>query len=337
MTDRRRRPRRWIMVQIAAFYHFGSVPPRESADSLEMLRTRLEETGRAFGLRGLVIFAPEGINGTVCGPTQEIVLQWLVSTSKLLSFPNFDAKWSSASTAPFRRFGVRRREEIVTLGKPQVRPLPAGSATHLSPDEWDQMIASGEARLIDTRNWYETKIGTFKGAIDPQIEEFADFTESINRRADAGEISRDDKLLIFCTGGIRCEKAIVDMTRSGFRNVYQLEGGILNYLARKPHANFEGECFVFDHRVAVDQNLQPSTVYSLCPHCGQPADQRIECVRCDTSAQVCLTCLAKENALKSCSKNCANHARRDPGKKGKSQDLATRGVDFSEARTPRDR
>jgi UPF0176 protein len=312
------------MVQIAAFYHFGSVPPSNSTASIEDLRAQLEEAGRTLGLRGLVIFATEGINGTICGDTQSSVEEWLAVTAKLLEFPEIPRKWSTAPSAPFRRFGVRIRDEIVTLGKPEVQPLPPGSATHLSPDDWDRMIESGDAVLLDTRNWYETRIGTFKGALDPKIEEFSEFSDYVNKKADAGEISRDQKIMIFCTGGIRCEKAVVEMNNSGFKNVYQLDGGILNYLAQKPEKNFEGECFVFDHRVAVDQKLQPSVQFTLCPHCGQPADQKIDCIRCDTPAQICVTCLAKEEALKTCSKNCANHYRLAPGRKGKSQGLSYR-------------
>ena len=305
-------------VQIAAFYLFGRVP----AETIETLRVQLEDLGRSLNLRGLVIFATEGLNGTISGETQEAVSEWLAGASKLLGFPEIPRKLSTAPIAPFRRFGVRIREEIVTLGKPEVQPLPPGSKTHLSPDDWDKMIESGEAVLIDTRNWYEARIGTFKGAIDPKIEEFSDFAEVVNKKAEAGEISRDQKIMIFCTGGIRCEKAVVEMNNSGFKNVYQLDGGILNYLEQKPEKNFEGECFVFDHRVAVDQKLQPTTQYSLCPHCGQPADQQIDCVRCDTHAQICTRCLDKEEAYKTCSKNCANHFRAAPGRKGKSQGLS---------------
>lgn len=308
------------MVQIAAFYRFGTVP----ADQIESLRATLEDRGRTLGLRGLVIFATEGVNGTICGPTQALVEEWLAFCSQTLGFPAFDPKWSQAVDPVFHRFGVRIRDEIVTLGKPEVQPLNPGSKTHLSPDEWDKMIASGEAVLIDTRNWYETRIGTFKGAIDPKINEFNEFSDYVQKARETGEIPEGKKIMIFCTGGIRCEKALVDMHNSGFEEVYQLDGGILNYLAQRPDSQFEGECFVFDHRVAVDQKLQPSQHYTLCPHCGQPADQKISCSRCDTQAQICVSCLKLEAAYHTCSKNCANHFRLSPGKKGKSQKLDRR-------------
>ncbi len=308
------------MVQIAAFYHFGQVP----AKNLEALRQKLESSGRALGLKGLIIFATEGMNGTVCASTKELVLQWLAATSEILDFPKLDPKWSQAPEAPFRRFGVRIRDEIVTLGKPEVRPLPPKSQTHLSPDQWDEMMKHEHVVLLDTRNWYETRIGTFKGAIDPKIEEFSDFSDYVRSKAQSGEIPTDKTVLIFCTGGIRCEKAIVEMHSSGFDKVYQLDGGILNYLAQKPQANFEGECFVFDHRVAVDQDLKPTELYTLCPHCGQPADQILDCGRCETTVQICVSCKEKGGAFQMCSKNCANHFRLAPGKKGKAQDLSFR-------------
>jgi UPF0176 protein len=124
--------------------------------------------------------------------------------------------------------------------------------------------------------------------------------------------------LIYCTGGIRCEKAIVEMNNHGFDNVYQLDGGILNYLEKFPNQKFEGECFVFDHRVAVDQDLKPSQTYGLCPHCGQPAEEKIECVRCDTVVAVCNEC-RDQHGKRTCSKNCAYHEAVSPGKKGRSQ------------------
>lgn len=233
------------MKQIAAFYHFQAVP----ADQLQALAERLETLGHDAGLVGLVIFATEGMNGTVAGETKEAVIAWLDQTSEILGFPKFNPKWSEAPEWPFRRFGVRLRDEIVTLGKPDVQPLPPKSNTHLSPTEWDNVLENEDCVVLDTRNWYETRIGTFKNAIDPKLEEFNEFGEFVSK----AELPKDKKILIFCTGGIRCEKAIVEMNNQGFDQVYQLDGGILNYLNEKPHRNFDGECFVFDHRVAVDQ------------------------------------------------------------------------------------
>jgi UPF0176 protein len=124
--------------------------------------------------------------------------------------------------------------------------------------------------------------------------------------------------MIYCTGGIRCEKAIVEMHNQGFESVYQLDGGILNYLAKMPNRSFEGECFVFDQRTAVDQDLKPSTRFAMCPHCGQPAADKLNCLRCDAETSVCTKC-QEDVHLRTCSKNCAYHHRRAPHEKGARQ------------------
>lgn len=296
--------------QIAAFYHFAPVDPAR----VESLAEKLEKLGNESGLRGLIISATEGINGTISGESREAVSGYLHAASRILDFPPLTPKWSESAAWPFRKFKVRVRREIVTLGKPEVQPLAPKSPTHLSPDEWDRAIEAG-AVVIDTRNWYETRIGKFKGALDPQIEEFRDFSAYLDR----AKIEKEQKILIYCTGGIRCEKALVEMNNKGFANVFQLDGGILNYLAHKSSGNFEGECFVFDQRVAVDQELQPTRLYKMCPHCGQPADHHITCSRCETEAVICDTCARKDEALRTCSKNCAHHSARSPGKKGRHQ------------------
>lgn len=297
-------------IQIAAFYHFGPVP----ASSLETLAASLESKGAELGLKGLVIFATEGMNGTISGPDRETVQAWLKIASDALGFPEFQPKWSEAPEWPFRKFKVRLRDEIVTLGKPEVQPLPPKSATHLSPEDWNRAMESEDCIVLDTRNWYETRIGTFKGAIDPKLNEFHEFDTFL----EGVDLPKDKKVLIFCTGGIRCEKAIVEMHNHGFENVFQLDGGILNYLEKFPNRNFEGECFVFDNRVAVDQELKPSVKYTLCPHCGQPADQVLSCLHCDGEARICVTCI-EDRARNTCSKNCANHYRLAPHKKGRGQ------------------
>lgn len=169
--------------------------------------------------------------------------------------------------------------------------------------------------MIDTRNWYETKIGTFKGAVNPKIDVFTEFPKFISEQA----IKKDEKLLIFCTGGIRCEKGILQLQEAGFNDVYQLDGGILNYLKEYPNDQFEGECFVFDHRVAVDQELKPTKTYDLCPHCGQPAATTIDCKRCDTKQAVCDDCQTLEWKKETCSKHCAHQLELHPERKGKKQ------------------
>jgi UPF0176 protein len=297
-------------VEIAAFYHFQKVEESQ----VPALAEQLEAMGHELGLMGLIIFAVEGMNATVSGDTRENVMRFIDGACELLGFPQLTPKWSKAPKHPFRRFKVSIREEIVTLGKPEVQPLTPKSSTHLSPEEWNKTLEQEECIVLDTRNWYETRIGTFKGAIDPKLNEFSEFSDYLKK----AELPKDKKVLIFCTGGIRCEKAIVEMNQQGFDSVYQLDGGILNYLEKSPNKAFDGECFVFDHRVAVDQELKPSIVYTLCPHCGQPAEQVIACNHCENETKICVTCIA-EPAFNTCSKNCAHHYRIAPEKKGKGQ------------------
>lgn len=279
----------------------------------------MEKQGTSMGLKGLLIFATEGLNGTISGK-QEAIDSYLEWVRELLDFPSISRKYSESENWPFHKFKVRIREEIVTLGKPEVQPLPPKSPTHLSPEEWERVMSEEKDVLVlDTRNWYETRIGKFKGALDPNLEEFSEFPDYLTK----AEIPKEKKILIYCTGGIRCEKAIVEMHNHGFHNVFQLDGGILNYLARFPNRNFEGECFVFDNRLAIDQNLKPTTSYKMCPHCGQPADQPLTCLRCDTETVICPNCV-KEPHRHTCSKNCAHHYAMNPGKKGNRQQQGLR-------------
>jgi UPF0176 protein len=249
----------------------------------------------------------EGINGTVAGSAEKI------GAFKTAVEKAFDAeihfKDSVSEHPPFRDFRIRHRKEIVTLKRPDL--VPNGESGHLSPKEWHDVLSNEDVVLIDTRNTYETDIGKFKNAIDLRIEEFSEFPEKIKSLG----LKKDQKVLMYCTGGIRCEKAILEMNDQGYSNVFQLKGGILEYLKEFPNEHFDGECFVFDYRVAVDQNLNASARYRFCPHCGQPATEAIECVRCETKAVVCRQCLEKSKAHATCSKNCAHHERMQTGSK----------------------
>jgi len=275
---------------ITAFYQFFPVEDREK------LRNAIDTKGKGLALIGLILVAKEGINGTVAGSQKSIkeFKSHLKSIHKDILF-----KDSSCTDPPFRRWHVKIREEIVALGDTSV--LPSGKHNYLKPSEWNQMIEKEDVVLLDTRNDYEVDIGTFRGAIDPQLKQFSDFPEYVR----SARIPKDKKVLMFCTGGIRCEKALLEMESQGYTHVYQLDGGILKYLEEYPEKHFEGECFVFDHRAAVDQHLEDSKRYSLCPHCGDPGDQRIQCKRCENSSVICTRC-AKKPFGEACGKDCAN-------------------------------
>jgi UPF0176 protein len=294
---------------ISTFYKFFPVSQPEN------IQAELEAQAQNLELKGLIILGPEGLNATVSCENHENLEVFKKYIQVLTQDHGLQFKDSTSITAPFRRFRTKIREEIVTLGTPELVPSTKDNH-HLSPEEWNRVMKEEDDYvIIDTRNWYETKIGTFKGALNPHTDKFTAFPEFMEKN----NFPKEKKMLIFCTGGIRCEKGILELQRQGYDNVYQLQGGILNYLEKFPEDQFEGECFVFDHRVAVDQKLQPSKQYDLCPHCGQPGKSEISCKRCDSHAIICEDCAEKEWIQHTCSKNCAHHLKLHPDRKGLKQ------------------
>lgn len=275
---------------VTTYYKFTSLPKRQ----LPTLKRLLEEKAQELGILGLVLIAEEGINATISGGKPDLLMykDFLVEHFGGLRF-----KDSVSDIRPFKRFKVKIRPEIVQLKREDIQPV--GTESHLSPDEWDALMAEDDTVLIDVRNWYETKLGSFTGAVDPKTWQFSQFPEWLKKSG----IAADAKIGIFCTGGIRCEKAAVIMHEEGYRNVHQLDGGILNYIENRPQGYFEGDCFVFDHRVAVGQGLQPTTRYGKCPHCGNGGEVSMACVQCEASFKTCQDCLSALPAAL-CSKNC---------------------------------
>ncbi len=302
-----------MSYHIAAFYHFRRPDTRLS--QLETIKKDLETKADELNVKGLLVLGEEGINTTCSSSSKENLEAFKKWIMDYFQAPNIAFKDSQSDKPPFRRYKVKIREEIVTTGIPDMMP-PEGKNQHLTPSEWNKVLKEeSDWVMIDTRNWYEYNIGTFKGAINPNIEKFTEFPEFIEKKG----ISKEKKMLVFCTGGIRCEKGILELQKQGYNNVFQLEGGILNYLAEYPNDQYDGECFVFDHRVSVDQNLAPSQRYTLCPHCGQPGETVIECKRCDHHEKICVSCVNTPIKQETCSKNCANQWELNPGKKGARQ------------------
>lgn len=295
---------------IATFYKFQKdATPEKTKEFLEKLAADTDTDG-------LIIIGHEGFNATVSSSTPAGLEKFKQGVRDFFNVPDLFFKDSVSNVKPFRRFKVKIRREIVTLGEPELSPYDMeGRNHHLTPEQWNQVMKNEDHVIIDTRNWYETKIGTFKGAINPMTDQFTEFPAFMESQ----NIAKDKKVLIFCTGGIRCEKGILELQKKGYKNVYQLYGGILNYLKESPNDQFEGECFVFDHRVAVDQNLKPSTQYKLCPHCGQPGKTEIDCKRCDVHTFICEDCAELEWKKDTCSKNCAYQYELHPDRKGAHQ------------------
>jgi UPF0176 protein len=239
-----------MTYKVAALYQFVPLPDfREIKDPLHALCLDL-------GIKGTLLLAHEGINGTVAG-TEEGIDALIVElrTGPLFRgrLDNLELKFSSASEMPFKRMKVRLKKEIVTLGDPQTDPLRR-VGTYVSPAEWNRLLEEPGIVLIDTRNDFEVEIGTFEGAVDPRIKRFSEFKDFVASQLDP---ATHRKVAMFCTGGIRCEKASAYMLNQGFEEVFHLKGGILKYLEDVPEAEsrWKGECFVFDERVALGHGL----------------------------------------------------------------------------------
>jgi UPF0176 protein len=248
-------------MKVASFYRFLDL------DNTESFRDDLQALCDERDVLGTILVAAEGFNGTICGREESIlgVFNWM--EQRLALDTSVEARWTDASEAPFRRMRVRIKKEIVTLGRPDILPYRK-TGTYVPPEKWNELIENPDVILIDTRNHYEVEVGTFPRAMDPGTDSFRQFPEFASQLATT---SRDRPLAMFCTGGIRCEKATALMLELGFEEVYHLQGGILNYLTEMPEEEnrWRGECFVFDTRVAVDKDLAEGG-YVQCHACRRP-------------------------------------------------------------------
>ncbi|MCY3839125.1 MAG: rhodanese-like domain-containing protein [Gammaproteobacteria bacterium] len=243
-------------ASVASFYRFQPV------HDVHGLREVIEAACTRRSLRGTVLLAPEGVNATLAGARGD--LQQVIERH----FPGVDVKWSTASldNPVFGRLKVRARGEIVTFGRPLSASTPVGR--HVSPADWNELITDPDVLVLDVRNGYESDVGTFKGARRTATANFRDFPDFVVRELGR---HRHQRIAVFCTGGIRCEKASAYLLAQGFEDVSQLDGGILKYFAETADVDraFEGECFVFDERVSVTSNLEQGG-FELCGNCGRP-------------------------------------------------------------------
>jgi UPF0176 protein len=237
--------------KVAAFYQFAALP------EYRQLREPLRAICARFELKGSVLLAHEGINGTIAGRA-ELIDAFIGEMRHGALFRrrlnNLELKFSQSAAMPFRRLKVRLKKEIVTLGDSGVDPTRQ-VGVYVDPADWNALIAASDTLVIDTRNAFEVAMGTFEGAVDPGIRSFGQFKEFAARRLDP---AKHQKIAMFCTGGIRCEKASAYLLSRGFREVYHLKGGILRYLEGVPEeeSRWRGECFVFDERVALVHGLR---------------------------------------------------------------------------------
>lgn len=248
-------------MKVASFYRFLDL---EDPDGF---RNRLQAVCEESKLLGTVLVASEGFNGSLTGDEKSVhrVFSWIEETLGLDE--PIEARWNDVSEAPFRRLRIRLKKEIVTLGRPDILPHKK-TGTYVEGERWNELINNPDVIVIDTRNHYEYEVGSFPRAVDPQTDSFREFPAFAEELATT---AKSRPLAMFCTGGIRCEKATALMLELGFEEVYHLQGGILKYLEEMPPESnqWNGECFVFDTRVAVDRDLSEGG-YVQCHACRRP-------------------------------------------------------------------
>ncbi|MGN6537280.1 MAG: oxygen-dependent tRNA uridine(34) hydroxylase TrhO [Mesorhizobium sp.] len=246
--------------RVAALYRFARL------DGHEALRAPLAAFCCARGIKGTLLLASEGINGTVAG-SAEAICELVAHLQALPGLDGLDVKYSHAADMPFHRMKVRLKREIVTMGVEGIDPAMS-AGTYVEPSEWNALISDPDTVVIDTRNAYEVSLGSFRGALDPQTASFRQFPGWVDEHRANLE---GRKVAMFCTGGIRCEKATAYVKALGIDEVFHLRGGILKYLEEVPHAEslWQGECFVFDERVSVSHGLEEGEA-ELCRACRRP-------------------------------------------------------------------
>jgi len=274
-------------LTVATFYKFVSLPDYAA------WQAPIKEICQQQTVKGTILLAEEGINGTIAGDRNAIdaVFAFLQADPRLV---DIDIKESSATEPPFAKLKVRLKKEIVTIGLPEVSPTEQ-VGTYVLPTEWNNIIADPDVVVIDTRNDYEVGMGTFHGAQNPETEVFNEFPTYVKENLDP---QQHKKVAMFCTGGIRCEKASSYMLSQGFEEVYHLKGGILKYLEDVPQEDslWEGECFVFDERVAIKHGLETGS-YDMCYACGHPisaAEKNSPSYESEVSCPHCITTLTTE-------------------------------------------
>ena len=273
-------------ISVCALYKFVRL------ENFELLKTPLLNVMLAHDVKGTLLLANEGINGTIAGPQNgiEAVLNHLGEDSRL---DNISHKYSYADENPFQRSKVKLKKEIVTMGVEGIDPtLTVG--TYVKPKDWNALISDPEVLVVDTRNDYEVEIGTFENAVNPNTETFREFPEYVEKNLDK---TKHKKVAMFCTGGIRCEKSTAYLKEQGFEDVYHLEGGVLKYLeeVEQDDSMWQGECFVFDGRVAVGHGLEQGQ-YDQCFACRYPITEEEKQSEHYVKGVSCPKCIDKYDA-----------------------------------------
>lgn len=270
-------------IVVSAFYKFVALPDYEA------LRAPLLTICKKHAIKGTILLAQEGLNGTVCG-THNAITALLAHFQKDPHLADIQPKYSFAAEPAFHRMKVRLKQEIVTMGQPNIDPQ--GSAgTYVKPQDWNALIARDDTLVIDTRNAYEVAIGTFDGAVDPKTDSFRAFPAWIDNYLAQLE-EKPKNIAMFCTGGIRCEKSTAYLVGQGYENIFHLEGGILKYLETVDEADskWDGDCFVFDERVSVRHGLAEGD-YDMCHACRMPLSAEEKQLNSYEPGVACVHCI----------------------------------------------
>ena len=251
------------MFSVAALYKFSSINDPES------LHNEIRKSLKSLSISGTILVGEEGINGTISG-TNSNIKKAIAFIQSIKGFASLDIKYSESPKNPFIRLKIKLKKEIVTIGDRSINPNKI-VGDYVDPKNWNSLIDDKDTILIDTRNDYEYSIGTFKNAINPKTVKFREFPKWVKNQNFTEDDKKNKKVAMFCTGGIRCEKASSLMMKDGFENVHHLKGGILNYFqsVKNEDSLWEGECFVFDDRVSVNQDLTVGN-YDMCHGCRMP-------------------------------------------------------------------
>lgn len=275
------------MYSIAALYKFSTIINPEELQNT--IRIKLKE----FSIYGTILVGEEGLNGTISGNDNNLKLA-INFISSIKGFSDLDIKYSRSEINPFVRLKVKLKKEIVTIGDESIDPNRV-VGKYIEPEDWNALISDENTILIDTRNNYECSIGTFKNAINPNTVKFRDFPSWVDEQNFSEEEKKDKKFAMFCTGGIRCEKASSLMLDKGFQNVSHLKGGILNYFKKidKNESMWNGECFVFDDRVSVTHDLTEGS-YDMCHGCRMPITDKDKLAKEYIRGVACPFCFNKK-------------------------------------------
>ena len=275
------------MYKIATLYKFSRI--QNPLKTHKNICSNLKE----LNIKGTILVGEEGLNGTICATSEKKLSKAIKYLQSIDGFDALDVKYSSSEKNPFVRMKVKLKKEIVTIGDNSIDPTEE-VGEYVDPNNWNKLIENKNTILIDTRNNYEYSIGTFKNSINPHTNKFREFPKWIKKQKFSNKDKESKNIAMFCTGGIRCEKASSLMKNQGFKNVYHLKGGILKYfeLISEEQSKWEGECFVFDDRVSVKQDLSEGT-YDICHGCRMPITEKDKTSKKYIKGVSCLKCFDK--------------------------------------------